>query len=245
MENAFFVWSGGKDSALALHRVIVGKKYAVKYLLTTVNETLRRITMHGVRVALLEAQAQALGIPLIQVLMPENPDMAAYNQRMLEALTKLKIEGIETAIFGDIFLEDLRAYREKQMAGIGMKAIFPLWQENTTGLIHEFTELQFKAVLVCVSQARLGKSFIGREINAALLADLPPHVDPCGENGEYHSFVYDGPIFQRSVAFRKGEIIFRNYAVEAKDEYQIAPYDSEFWFLDLVPAPETTKNFSI
>ncbi|WP_034257267.1 diphthine--ammonia ligase [Adhaeribacter aquaticus] len=236
MENAFFVWSGGKDSALALQRVLDQKQYKVKYLLTTVNETFQRVSMHGVRVSLLEEQAQAIGIPLVKIFIPEQATMEDYNQRMETALLKMKGENINNAIFGDIFLEDLRHYREKQVAAIGLNAVFPLWQESTTKLIQEFITLGFKAKLVCVSDSRLGKDFIGREIDDQFLIDLPATVDACGENGEYHSFVYEAPFFKEPVSIKTGEIIFRDYAAEGNDNP--TNYDSKFWFLDLLSLSE-------
>lgn len=235
MERAVFVWSGGKDSALALYRVLQGKQYQVTCLLTTVNEKLGLVSMHGVRTILLEQQAAALRIPLTLVPIPENASMEDYEKRMRQAFLGCQASGITTALFGDIFLADLRAYRENQLNKIGLKTVFPLWQENAAALVQQFIALQFKAILVCVSNARLGEPFVGQQIDADFLQKLPADVDPAGENGEYHSFVYDGPLFQRPVLFMEGEKILRDYATKSADNSTAAAYDSRFWFLDLLP----------
>ncbi|GEO06508.1 hypothetical protein AAE02nite_41720 [Adhaeribacter aerolatus] len=242
MTDAFFAWSGGKDSALGLYRILQEPQYRVKYLLTTVNEAYQRVSMHGVRLALLEQQAQAIGIPLKIVWVPENTSMGEYEARMAEALQGFKIEGITTGIFGDIFLEDLRRYREEKLNQIGMQAYFPLWGANTTGLVQDFIASGFRAKLVCVSDQRLGRAFIGQDLDAALLQDLPAPVDPAGENGEYHSFVYDGPLFNNPVNFKPGEIIMRDYTPAADKDAECGTnntpaYDTKFWFCDLIPEP--------
>jgi uncharacterized protein (TIGR00290 family) len=240
MEDAFFAWSGGKDSALALYRVLQQQQFRVKYLLTTVNESHQRVSMHGVRLTLLEQQALAIGIPLKIMWVPENPGMAEYEARMREILVSFKAEGITTGIFGDIFLADLRHYRENNLAQVGLKAAFPLWGENTTSLVQEFLQSGFKAQLVCVSDQRLGRSFAGRLLDTATLEAFPPGVDPGGENGEYHSFVYEGPIFSQPIDFRTGEIILRDYAVAAQTTSDCGTddpviLDTRFWFYDLIP----------
>lgn len=235
--KAVFVWSGGKDSALALHKIQRDPAFEVVYLLTTVNKSYNRVSMHGVRVSLLEQQAQALHLPLQQVLLPENPSMEEYDQLMTNAFTQLKQLGITAAIFGDIFLPDLREYREKQMAAIGIQAVFPLWHIPTTTLIHEFIALEFRAVLVCLNAKYFSKEFAGRAIDSTFLTDLPVGVDPCGENGEYHSFVHDGPNFRHPVPFNFGETVFRTYAASGNtnndDGANTPGYDNAFWFIDL------------
>ncbi|MGV3589647.1 MAG: diphthine--ammonia ligase [Adhaeribacter sp.] len=240
MTDAFFAWSGGKDSALGLYRVLQQQQYRVKYLLTTVNEAHQRVSMHGVRLSLLEQQAHAIGIPLKIVWVPETPSMAEYETRMAETLKTFKEEGITTGIFGDIFLEDLRQYRQDKLSQVGLQTAFPLWGENTTELVQAFIQSGFRAKLVCVSDQRLGRSFIGRELDASLLQDLPPQVDPAGENGEYHSFVYDGPLFKAPVNFTTGEIRMRDYAPAADNDSECGTnttqaFDSRFWFCDLIP----------
>ena len=202
-------WSGGKDSALCLHKVLQGAKYQVNYLLTSVNKVYDRVSMHGVRTSLLQQQADSIGIPLKVIELPEQPDMAEYEAIMTQKVSEFTSEGIHQAIFGDIFLEDLKAYREEKLCPLGINAIFPLWKIPTKDLMAEFIDLGFKAIIVCVNDAYLDRSFCGRLIDQSFVKDLPANVDVCGENGEYHSFVYDGPIFKKPVAFEKGEVVYR------------------------------------
>jgi uncharacterized protein (TIGR00290 family) len=229
-------WSGGKDSGLALYKVLKEKKYHVNCLLTSVSEGFNRVSMHGVRTALLEKQAEMLKLPLVKISLPEEASILVYNNKMESTLIKLKDRGICVSIFGDIFLEDLRQYREEQSAKLKIRSIFPLWKRSTSGLMREFISLGFKAVVVCVNDAFLDKSFLGRELDEAFLNDLPAGVDPCGENGEYHSFVYDGPIFKEKIGFSKREIVYRQYksppdsASNGNGENPAAG----FWFLDLI-----------
>ena len=197
--------------------------------------------MHGVREELLERQAESLGIPLVKCRLPDAASMQIYDTRMMEVVARLKTEGIETAIFGDIFLEDLRAYREQKLAQSGIRAAFPLWKRNTRELIHEFVDLGFKAIVVCVNQRRLDKSFAGRFIDREFIKDYPDAADICGENGEYHSFVFDGPIFEQPIAFAVGETVYRDYTPpQAKDDAGCVsstppPWDTGFWYTDLLP----------
>ena len=241
-QPAIFNWSGGKDSALALHRVLREGRYEVQTLLTTVSESHRRVSMHGVRVALLERQATSLGLPCHQLLLPETPTMAAYEQHMAATLQELAGRGATAAIFGDIFLEDLRRYREEQLTKLNLQAVFPLWGVSTKVLIREFLALGFRTITTCVNEKYLDQSFVGRVIDEDFLRDLPPHVDPCGENGEFHTFVFDGPLFREPIAFEKGEIVRRTYtpAPPATDAdasgYDCAdpsPFDTGFWYCDL------------
>jgi len=238
-QKAIFNWSGGKDSSLALYKALQAGEYEINYILTTVSSGFGRIIQHGVREKLLETQAERIGIPLYKLYLPENPDMDIYNSLIRETLIKFKGEDIHTGIFGDIFLEDLRKYREEKLAEVNVKAVFPIWKYPTHNLIEEFIELGFKAVIVCVNENYLDKSFAGREIDADFLKDLPANVDPCGENGEYHSFVYDGPIFKRPVKFQRGKIIRKTYIPSKKDreeneEYKKVP-ETVFWYCDLIP----------
>ena len=231
--KAIFNWSGGKDSSLCLYKIREQQQYEIICLLTSVSEQYQRIAMHGVREELLRQQAESIGLPLKKMHMPDMPSMDAYNKGMFEILTELKSKGAEVSIFGDIFLEDLRKYREEKLAEVKLEGIFPLWQISTTELIHEFIDLGFKAILVCVNEKYLDKSFAGRIIDHAFLKDLPSHVDPCGENGEYHTFVFDGPIFKEPIAFTKGEIVYRKY--EADGQKEDSPFNNGFWFCDLLP----------
>jgi uncharacterized protein (TIGR00290 family) len=167
--------------------------------------------MHGVRTELLEAQAAALGIPLVQVRLPEMPTMESYERAMMETLTSLRDHGAEVSIFGDIFLEDLRAYREQRLAELGLRAVFPIWQEPTDSLVREVIDLDFKAVTTCVSEKYFDRSWAGRVLDDQFVQELPVGVDPCGENGEFHTFVYDGPIFAQPISVRIGDVVHRQY----------------------------------
>lgn len=212
-EKIILSWSGGKDSALALHALQQGAEYEVVALLTSIAERYDRISHHGVRTELLERQAEAVGIPLDKVYLPSSNDLPCnnnvYEQIMQQALLPHQANGIATVAHGDIFLEDLRDYRERNLAKIGMHGLFPLWKQDTAELLQAFVALGFRAYLSCV-EAVLGPDFAGRAIDAAFPGDLPEGVDPCGENGEYHSFVYDGPIFQKPVDVRVGEVVTRD-----------------------------------
>jgi uncharacterized protein (TIGR00290 family) len=242
MQQALFNWSGGKDSALALYTVFQQKKIDVQYLLTSVNKQYNRVSMHGVRIELLQQQAQSIGIPLHLLLLPEMPSMVIYEQEMMATLRYFEDKNIRLSIFGDIFLEDLRAYRESQLAKANWTAQFPLWKIPTSQLMQEFLDLEFKAIVVCVNNQYLDKSFVGRIIDQAFIEDLPEMVDICGENGEYHSFVYDGPIFQKPISFLIGETIYRSFpSAHSGDEDSTSatkPSDTGFWFIDLLPTDE-------
>ncbi len=212
-------WSGGKDSCLALQRVLARADLRVEALLTTVTADFDRISMHGVRRELLEEQAKALRLPLRQVLISKSATNEQYEAKMGEALAPYRARGVETVVFGDLFLEDIRAYRERLLAKHGMRGLYPLWGLDTAALIRDFIDQGFKAALVCIDPAKLSPAFAGRLIDHALLTDLPADVDPCGENGEFHTFVFDGPIFKAPVRFAWGEKVCRD----------------SFCFCDLIP----------
>lgn len=214
-------WSGGKDSALALEALRRAGEYEVAALLSTVTEDYQRISMHGVRRELLQAQAQATGCSLQEIMLPKDCTDEEYARRMEATLRPHVQTGTTEVAFGDLFLEDVRQYRMDRLGLIGMTAIFPIWGINTTELAHAFIERGFRAILVCVDTHALDPSFAGREFDSALLADLPPEVDPCGENGEFHTFVYDGPIFERPLRIARGEIVTR---------------DERFEYCDLLPS---------
>jgi len=214
MEKAVFNWSGGKDSALALYKA--KPLYNIQYLLTTVNNAYKRVSMHGVRESLLDRQAESLGIELLKAGMPENAVMEEYEKIMNTHITKIKSEGIGVSIFGDIFLEDIREYRERKLRQQNIKAVFPLWKKDTRDVALEFISLGFKAIVVCVDGSKLSKDFAGRDIDGQFLADLPKDVCPCGENGEYHSFVYDGPIFANRIAFKTSGVTERELCANGK-----------------------------
>jgi uncharacterized protein (TIGR00290 family) len=236
--SALMNWSGGKDSALALYHMLRDPRYTVTQLLTSVNAHYQRVSMHGVRVALLEAQAQRLQLPLTQLALPEMPAMDDYERLMTATLEPLRQQGVSHAIFGDIFLEDLRAYREQQLARLGMQAVFPLWQRPGNDILREYLDLGFRAVVVCVNEQHLDASFCGRLLDRDFLRDLPPGVDPCGENGEYHSFVFDAPYFSSPIGFERGELVRRTYASTSKAAAETAapdPFATGFWYCDLLP----------
>ena len=203
-------FSGGKDSSLALWEIRRERTYVVRTLLTTVNAEYGRVSMHGVRRGLLRAQADAIGIPMTEVPVPRVCTNAVYEREMGAAFARLQAAGIRRVAFGDIFLEDLRTYREEQLAASMLEGFFPLWKQDTWKLARRFIQAGFKAVLVCVNLKVLDSTFAGRRFDEALLSDLPPGVDPCGENGEFHTFVYDGPIFRRSVRVSTGEVVQRD-----------------------------------
>lgn len=213
-------WSGGKDSALALHTLRQDARYTVTGLLTSVNTHYGRVSMHGVREALLDAQAESLGLPLYKVMLSEQPSNEEYEQKMHAALEAFKTQGIRHVAFGDLFLDDIRRYRENSLAPLQMQCMFPLWHRPTDKLAREFIALGFKALLCCVDGQALSGGFAGREYDETLLRELPAGVDACGENGEFHTFVYAGPIFRRRIAFRRGRQVRR---------------DHRFHFCDLIP----------
>jgi uncharacterized protein (TIGR00290 family) len=209
-EDVLFCWSGGKDSAMALHALQSAQSHRVTALLTTVTEEFDRISMHGVRRALLERQAESIGLPLHAVLIPPQCVNATYEARMNEALNEHLARGVQRVAFGDIFLEDLRVYRERNLARIGMEALFPIWKRDSRELARDFLRLGFQAITVCVDPRVLDSSFAGRVLDESFFADLPPSVDPCGENGEFHTFVFDGPVFQTPIRFATGEKVLRD-----------------------------------
>jgi len=222
-EKVITAWSGGKDSALALYEVLNSGSYEVLELLTTVAKDYDRISIHGVRRVLLEQQAKALRIPLEEMFITKGASDAEYEGELLKTLTRHRDNGVLSVVFGDIFLEDVRKYRERILAKAGMNGIFPLWKRDTKDLARTFINLGFKAIITSVDSNVLGKDFAGREYDEKFLSDLPANVDPCGENGEFHSFVYDGPIFRERVLFTKGEIVLR---------------DNRFYYCDLVPVSQ-------
>ncbi len=225
MKQAIFNWSGGKDSAFALHQVLSEKKYHVQSLLTSVNHETKRISMHGVRLELLKMQAESIGLPLKTFSLPASPDNKVYEAQLLQTMTELKASGVEYSIFGDIFLDDLRKYREEQSAKVQMEAVFPLWQQDTSILVQDFIAQGFKAIVTAVDASKLSQEFVGKIIDTEFINALPNGVDPCGENGEFHSFVFDGPLFKQTIDFSIGEKVHQYYS--DKDKYG-------FYFCDLL-----------
>lgn len=215
MQKALVSWSGGKDSAWALHLLRQQGKFALAGLLTTFNEAFDRVAMHGIRHDLMVAQAEAVGLPLWPVPLPWPCDNATYEARWREACRRALAEGVEVVVFGDLFLADIREYREKQLRGSGLEPLFPLWQRPTTALANEMVQDGLRAKLTCIDSRILPDSFAGREFDRALLNDLPQAVDPCGERGEFHSFVYAGPMLAKPIAIEVGEVVKRDVFVYA------------------------------
>jgi uncharacterized protein (TIGR00290 family) len=208
--KALIAWSSGKDSAWALHEARRAGDCEIVGALTTVTETFGRVSMHGVRNELLAAQLEAVGLPSVRVPIPFPCPNEVYEARMAAALVEAKAEGVTQVIFGDLFLEDVRRYREEKLAGSGIAPAFPLWQRPTAALAHEMIDAGVETYLVCVDLKQLRKDFAGRRFDRALLAELPASVDPCGEKGEFHSCVVAGPMLKRRIAVAIGETVERD-----------------------------------
>lgn len=211
-------WSGGKDSAMTLFEIAADPRYEVAGLLTTLTEEYDRISMHGVRRTLLERQAELLGLPLHKVYIPPDAGNGLYESRMAEALELNRAAGVNLVAFGDLFLADIKQYRQEQLSRLSMSGVFPLWMRDTGELVRQFIRLGFKAIVTCIDSQALDSSFAGCLIDDEFLSRLPPRVDPCGENGEFHSFVFDGPIFKEKVKLSIGPVVQRD----------------RFWFRDLI-----------
>lgn len=221
-------WSSGKDASLAYY-LLQQQKVPVSHLLTTLSADYNRVFMHGVREELLDMQAERMGLPLVKVKLPASPSDDMYKNAMQETLTQLKKEDVTTAAFGDIFLEDLKVYREQQLAAVGIDALFPLWKRDTRELVAAVEDAGIEAIIVCTNAKYLGQDFLGRKIDRQLLADLPDNVDPCGENGEFHTFVYNAPFFSAPIPITIGEAVYKQY-----DSGDGKAWDTGFWFLDVM-----------
>jgi len=208
--KTLLAWSSGKDSALALHELQTAGEHEVVALLTTITADYGRVSMHGVRRELVVAQAAAAGLPLEEVTFTADAGIEQYESAMRAALTKHGAEGGSAVAFGDLYLQDVRDYRRDRLAEIGMEAIFPLWRRDTDELARRFVKLGFEAVITCVDTQQLDGRFTGRALDESFLTDLPAGVDPCGENGEFHTFCFAGPVFNRPVPHRLGEIVLRD-----------------------------------
>jgi uncharacterized protein (TIGR00290 family) len=223
--KAWLAWSSGKDSAWTLHTVRQAGEFEVVALLTTITKDYGRVAMHAVRESLVEMQADAAGLPLVRVRIPAACRNEIYERAMGEAMAQARDEGVRHIIFGDLFLEDIRAYRENQLARCGMTPVFPLWRRDTRQLAEEMLTGGLSAYLTCIDPRKLDRSFVGRQFDAALMADLPAGVDPCGENGEFHSFACAGPMFRHPVGVEVGEVVERD----------------GFVFADLLPQAAATR----
>lgn len=236
--KTYFNWSSGKDSALALFHLLKDDRYSVDELVTTVNSHYNRVSMHGLRKELLIKQTKSLNIPASLIELPEVPSMEIYEQKMLETVSRLKYDGFTHSAFGDIFLEDLRVYREKQLAKQNFKSVFPIWKRNTEELLNEFLDLGFKTIIVCANSKYFGKDFVGTILDKNFIDSLPKGVDPCGENGEFHTFCFDGPIFNQPIPFTIGEKVYREYNAPKSDNDSVCKSSSEkygVWYCDLIP----------
>ena len=242
-EKLVFCWSGGKDSALALHRLQTEGRYEVVSLLTTCNEHFQRVSMHGVRVELLDQQARALGLPLEKVFVSQGGSNDEYVEKMRAQMLVYKGRGVTHLAFGDIFLEDLKRWREANLAQVGLRGVFPIWKGDSRELIHEFITRGFGSIICCVSDAYLDETALGRKIDADFLQWLPADVDPCGENGEFHSFAFAGPIFKQPIQVKVGEKVYRPVEeTHPGASTTVCPTSGTrrakgFWFCDLLPAP--------
>lgn len=229
--KTYFNWSSGKDAALALYYLQQNDQYKVSKLVTSVNSYYNRVSMHGLRRAMLEKQTEALQLPLALIELPENTNMDIYNKIMAESTDALKNEGYTHAAFGDIFLEDLKAYRDNQLSKTNLTGVYPLWKKNTKTIMQEFLNLGFKALIVCASAKYFDKDFVGKIITKELIASLPEEVDVCGENGEFHTFCFDGPIFKQKVDYKLGEKTYKEYPnPEVNNQDKCG-----FWYVDILP----------
>ena len=238
MKKTYVNWSSGKDSALALYKVLQEKEYNVDLLITNVNEEFERVSMHGLHERLLDKQAESIGLRLQKNYFPADVTMELYDTLMQEKMEVLLEQNYTHAIFGDIFLEDLKKYRETKLAEVGVTGVFPLWKKDTKKVLKEFLLLGFKAITVCVNARLLGEEFVGRVIDQQFIEDLPENVDVCGENGEFHTFVFDGPNFAFPIDFQIGEKVLKSYTLHNDEDDNChkskdTNYDTSFWYCDL------------
>ena len=240
MKKTYFNWSSGKDSALALYKILQDPTYNLDLLVTTINKDFNRVSMHGLRYDLLLKQTASIGIYLKTIEFPADVTMDMYAEIMKEAMDSLVEKKYSHTIFGDIFLEDLKTYRDTKLAEVDIIGVYPLWKKDTKEVLQEFLALGFKAITVCVNAKLLGEEFVGRVIDEQFIKDLPENVDVCGDNGEFHTFVFDGPIFKKPIDFTIGEKTLRSYTLHDNDSdncYQPkkedANDDTSFWYCDL------------
>jgi len=230
MKKVVLFWSAGKDSAMALHSIQNDKSFELIALITTLNEDYKRISMHGISEQILDRQCEVLDIPLIKMWVPGMLDNDSYERVFLDLCRDLKNNGVEFLAFGDIHLEDLRKYREELVNRAGLKACFPLWNKPTLDLMNNFIFQGFKAITCCINTEVLGEDWLGRQLDRKFLEDLPEGVDPCGENGEYHTFCYSGPVFKDSIPYQTGELVFKPLKINQVE----GGSESGFLFLDII-----------
>jgi uncharacterized protein (TIGR00290 family) len=229
-------WSGGKDSAFALYKILTSGEYHVVDLHTTLNEETRRVGLHGVHEALIEQQAESLGLPLTKLYLPASEDHAAYKKLMTAYYKQSTRRGVEHVVFGDIFLEDLRQFREQLLENTSLTSLYPLWKIDTQKLLNDFIAVGFKTVICSADADKFSKDQVGRTIDTTFAENLRPGVDPCGENGEYHTLVYDGPIFKKPLPFETGEVVEKQYSFQMTNaQGKNERVEKSFWFQDLLP----------
>jgi uncharacterized protein (TIGR00290 family) len=235
-KRATLSWSGGKDSALALHYVLQEGKIDVTGLHTVVNAETRRVGMHGVREELIDQQAEELGIPITKIYTETSESHTPYENSMNRFFAQAKCEGIDTVVYGDIFLEDLRQYRETLLRPYDLHSVYPLWKRDTSELLIKFIDLGFKTVLCVVNQVCYDHGLLGVEIDPTFITRLPGDVDPCGERGEFHTLVYDGPIFKKALVVSRGNIVSKTYQFRILNSAGVEEMqESTFWFQDFLP----------
>ncbi|WP_017730526.1 Dph6-related ATP pyrophosphatase [Nafulsella turpanensis] len=226
-------WSGGKDSAFALYKALQQEKLEVLNLHTSFNDQLKRVGMHGTPESLIELQAAVIGLPLYKIYIPAASSNEAYEAAMLTFYRQQKKAGIEAIVFGDIFLEDLRAYRDQLLKKAGLEGIYPLWQQDSRQLIQDFMAAGFKTTICAADAKYFGRRAAGQVIDQPFIDQLPPEVDPCGERGEFHTFVSEGPVFKEPVPFKIGEVLGKSYGMGKGTTQSI-----DFWFADIKPVEE-------
>jgi uncharacterized protein (TIGR00290 family) len=229
-KKAVLFWSGGKDSALALYFARQDKEIEVVALVCTLNEEFKRVSMHGIREDVIERQAAQTGLPLIKMWVPNEPDNSVYERVLISTYRQLKEDGIAVIIYGDIFLEDIRLYRNRILNKMGLQGYFPLWKRNTLELIAEFLNFGFKTLMCCINTIYLDESSLGKELDRKFIDALPGTVDPCGENGEFHTFCFAGPVFGKDVVFKTGEKHYSALRIKSKDDKT----ETGFWYVDIV-----------
>lgn len=231
-------WSGGKDAALALYRILHSDEFEVVSLHTTFNAESKRVGMHGIPEALIEKQAEVLGLPLEKIYLPKDNSHGRYEKIMKVFCEQQQEKGVAAIVYGDILLADLKAYREKQLETVGLKAIFPLWGADTAQMANEFIGLNFKTLICCLHVQKLPKSALGKTLDKALINRIAQTADPCGENGEFHTFTFDGPLFRTPVAFEMGEAVLKSYQFNVERAGKIVEEKVEYWFQEVLP-PES------
>ncbi len=226
MDRIAVFWSGGKDSALLLYYLLQSEEVEVHTLVTTLSEGVGRVTMHGIRETLIDQQALSIGLPLTKMWLPENADNSTYEKAFFDTLTSLQSEGVTRVAFGDIFLQDIKEYRDKLLQQTSLKPLYPLWERDTYVLMNRFIKYGFEALTTSIDESKLSPAYLARKLDDIFVKELPENVDPCGENGEFHTFVYNGPYFKNPIPFTIGQRVQKNYGNEE---------GPTFAFCDLVP----------